>query len=75
MAAAQLMATARAEVDELDEALGRGELLPLTHWLQAKVHGQGSRLGFNALLAKVTGSPLDAAYFERHVAARYLGCA
>ena len=72
MAAAQLMAAAREEVEGLEEALGRGELLPLTHWLRMRVHGQGSRFGFNELLRHVTGSALDPSCFERHIRARYL---
>ena len=73
MAAAQLMAAARQEVGDLDEALGRGELKPLVSWLRVRVHGQGSRLGFNELLKEATGSPLNPACFEDHLARRYLG--
>ena len=73
MAAAQLMAAARREVTGLDEALGRGELQPLVRWLRVRVHGQGSRLGFGALMEDATGSALDPAFFERHLTARYLG--
>jgi len=72
MAAAQLMAAARREVAGLDAALGRGNLSALLAWLRAKVHGQGSRYGFNALLAKATGRPLDPADFQAHLTARYL---
>ncbi len=72
MAAAQLMAAARREIDGLDAALGRGELQGLVQWLRARVHGQGSRLGFNALMRSATGKPLDPADFEAHLAARYL---
>jgi carboxypeptidase Taq len=73
MAAAQLMAAARAAVPELDRALARGDLSPLTAWLRAHVHSQGSRLGFNELLAEATGRKLDPAAFEAHLTARYLG--
>jgi carboxypeptidase Taq len=72
MAAAQLMATARREIIGLDASLGRGDLSPLLDWLRAKVHGEGSRFEFNALLAEATGKPLDPADFEAHLAARYL---
>ncbi len=72
MAAAQLMAAARREVDELDAALGRGDLAPLLAWLRLRVHGQGSLLGFNELLQAATGKPLDPADFEAHLTARYL---
>jgi carboxypeptidase Taq len=72
MAAAQLMAAARREVEGLDAGLGRGDLGPLVAWLRLRVHGQGSRLGFNDLLREATGKPLDPADFEAHLTARYL---
>jgi len=72
MAAAQLMAAARAGVPGLDAALGQGDLGPLVGWLRTHVHAQGSRLGFNGLLRAATGSPLDPTAFEAHLAARYL---
>ena len=72
MAAAQLMAAARREAEDLDAGLGRGDLGPLVAWLRLRVHGQGSRLGFNDLLREATGKPLDPADFEAHLTARYL---
>ena len=72
MAAAQLMAAARAAVPGLDGALGQGDLGPLVGWLRTHVHAQGSLLGFNNLLRAATGKPLDPAAFEAHLAARYL---
>ncbi|MBV9250291.1 MAG: carboxypeptidase M32 [Acetobacteraceae bacterium] len=72
MAAAQLMAAARREAPELDEALGKGDLQPLLGWLRAKVHGRGSLLSFNDLLRNATGKPLDPADFEAHLTERYL---
>ena len=72
MAAAQLMAAARRALPDVDASLGRGELRPLVQWLRAHVHGQGSRFGFNALLAAATGKPLDPADFEAHLTRRYL---
>ena len=72
MAAAQLMAAARAAVPGLDGALGQGDLGPLVGWLRTHVHARGSRLGFNDLLRAATGKPLDPTAFEAHLAARYL---
>lgn len=72
MAAAQLMRAARAAVPGLDEALARGDFAPLTGWLREKVHGQGSRLGFQDLLRAATGKPLDPADFMAHLNDRYL---
>ena len=72
MGAAQLMTAARHDVADLDDAIGRGDLQPLLHWLRAKVHSQGNRLGFNDLLTFATGKPLDPAEFEAHLTRRYL---
>ncbi len=73
MAAAQLMAAARQAVPDLDAGLGRGDMSPLLGWLRTNVHAQGSRLGFNDLLAAATGKPLDPRDFQAHLTARYLG--
>ncbi len=73
MAAAQLMASARAAEPGLEDSLGQGELAPLLGWLRTHVHGQGSRLGFDALLVEATGRGLDPADFEAHLRGRYLG--
>ena len=72
MAAAQLMAAARLAMPDLDHALAKGDLAPLTGWLRTHVHAQGSRVGFNDLLLEVTGRRLDPGAFEAHVSSRYL---
>jgi len=72
MAAAQLMAQAREEVDGLDEALAQGSMTPLLGWLRRKVHALGSQLSFNEILRAATGRPLDPAAFQDHLRARYL---
>jgi len=72
MAAAQLMAAARAAVPQMDRCLARGDLAPLSAWLRAHVHAQGSRLNFNELLTEATGRKLDPTAFEQHLTARYL---
>jgi carboxypeptidase Taq len=72
MAAAQLMAAARAALPGLDDSLRHGDFGPLMGWLRASVHGQGSRLGFQDLMTAATGRPLDAAAFMEHLRGRYL---
>jgi carboxypeptidase Taq len=73
MAAAQLMRAARREIGPaLEEALARGELLPLVAWLRERVHAQGSRLGFQDLLRHATGKPLDPGDFMEHLRVRHL---
>jgi len=72
MAAAQLMAAARAALPDLDRSLAQGDLSPLVGWLRIHVHAHGSRLGFNDLLKAATGRKLDPADFEAHLTQRYL---
>jgi carboxypeptidase Taq len=72
MAAAQLMAAARAAIPTLDECLAAGDISPLLAWLTANVHSHGARLGFNELLTNATGEPLNPAAFEAHLTRRYL---
>jgi carboxypeptidase Taq len=66
------MAAARRAVPTLDASLAQGDLSPLLHWLRANVHGKGSLLEFNPLLQGATGEPLNPAYFQQHLTARYL---
>jgi carboxypeptidase Taq len=72
MAAAQLMAAARASIPDLDDQFAEGNLAPLTTWLHTHFHAQGSLLSFPDLIAAATGAPLTAAAFEAHLARRYL---
>ncbi|UFN51219.1 carboxypeptidase M32 [Roseomonas sp. OT10] len=72
MAAAQLMAAARAALPGLDSALGQGDFGPLMGWLRVSVHARASLLGFQELMVAATGKPLDPAAFTDHLRARYL---
>jgi carboxypeptidase Taq len=72
MAAAQLMQAAREQVANLDPAFGRGDLSGLLGWLRTHVHGVGSRLGLNAILAQATGRKLDPLAFQAHLRRRYV---
>jgi len=72
MTAAQLFAAAKRARPEIPEALGRGDFAPLMGWLREHVHAQASSAGFEAILAKASGKPLDPAVFKAHLKARYL---
>ena len=72
MAAAQLMAAARRQVQGLEAEFASGNLSPLTGWLRRKIHASGSLLGFNELMMEATGKKLDSTDFEAHLTARYL---
>ena len=72
MTAAQLFAAAKQARPEIPEALGRGDFSPLMGWLAEHVHAQASSAGFEQILEKATGKPLDPKIFEAHLKARYL---
>ncbi|MDX1576403.1 MAG: carboxypeptidase M32, partial [Kiloniellales bacterium] len=73
MTAAQLYDAAVRARPEIPEALGRGDFAPLIGWLREHVHGKGSLLTGDELLAQATGRPLDPEVFTQHLRARYLG--
>jgi carboxypeptidase Taq len=72
LAAAQLFAAARRAVAGLPEALARGDVAPLLHWLREQVHGRASLMSTDAVLQAATGAPLETAAYLAHVEARYL---
>ncbi|MEQ8355503.1 MAG: carboxypeptidase M32 [Kiloniellaceae bacterium] len=70
--AAQLFAAARAAHPEIPEALSRGDFAPLMGWLARNVHAQASSAGFEQILERASGQPLDPEVFKAHLKARYL---
>ncbi|MEM8768084.1 MAG: carboxypeptidase M32, partial [Pseudomonadota bacterium] len=72
LGAAQWFATAREAIPDMGSAIAGGNLTPLLDWLRRNVHGAGRRLTMQSLFKTVTGNPLDAAYYKRHITARYL---
>ncbi len=73
VAASQLFRTATAQDPDIRPALARGDFAPLLAFLRANVHGEGSRWTTQELLARVTGTRLDAPGFLAHLRQRYLG--
>ena len=56
---------------DLDDALMRGELSPLTAWLRGHVHAHGHRLSADQIVASATGSGLDPEPFFRALTQRF----
>ena len=56
---------------DLDDALMRGELSPLTAWLRGHVHAHGHRLSADQIIASATGSGLDPEPFFRALTQRF----
>ncbi len=73
LTAAQWFATARKLMPDLASIIAAGNLKPLVHWLRENIHGRGRQTTMQPLLQEVTGSTLDAAFYKRHIQARYLG--
>ncbi|GBU19493.1 MULTISPECIES: carboxypeptidase M32 [unclassified Methylobacterium] len=71
VAAAQLFRAANAAEPGLRAGLAEGDFSALRGWLRTHVHGQGSRLGTDALLEAATGTPLTAGPYLAHLEARY----
>ncbi len=66
--AAQLFASARRELGDLDAAFAQGEFRPLLEWLREKVHRHGAFHPARELVARATGKPLASTDYlaQRH---------
>ena len=73
MAAAQLFAKIREDIDDLDGSLVAGDFSPLMRWLREHVHRMGARYTTDELLMRATGRPFDSSAFKAHLQQRYLG--
>jgi carboxypeptidase Taq len=73
MTAAQLFDTAKRADPAILPGIGRGDFAPLLAWLRENVHQKASRYGTAEIVTQATGRPLDAATYEQHLRARYLG--
>ncbi len=72
MVAAQLFDAARTARADLEPALAKGDFRPLVEWLRANIHGKGSLMDRDELVAAATGSPAGAGHFLKHLERRYL---
>jgi carboxypeptidase Taq len=65
--AAQLFEKAREALPGLEDGFAKGEFRPLLGWLNANVHRHGRRWLSADLCVQVTGRPLSADPFMRHL--------
>ncbi len=70
--AAQLFAAASADAPAIPPALARGDFAPLVGWLRTRVHGQGSLLATDDLVAAATGRPMNLDAYLAHLRRRYV---
>ncbi|RRJ33133.1 carboxypeptidase M32 [Halocatena pleomorpha] len=69
--AAQLYATATADIEALDEQIQHGEFDALQEWLTDNVHQHGQRYTTPELIEHATGESLTADYFLDYVERKY----
>jgi carboxypeptidase Taq len=69
--AAQLVARARLDLDDLDGRWARGDFGTLLGWLREKVHGHGCRYSAARLVEQATGSPPDPGPLLRALRCKY----
>lgn len=63
----QLLATAVRSIGPLDELIARGDFATLLGWLQENVYRHGRKFTPNELLTRITGEPINAAYWTRYI--------
>ena len=56
---AQFWTAIRAEIDDLDSQMSRGEFGALLGWLRDKIHRHGRRFSAGGLCERITGRPLE----------------
>jgi carboxypeptidase Taq len=70
--AAQLVAAARrAYAGDVDEAVSRGDLRPITGWLRENIWQHGRRYDPQDLLLRATGEPFDASYYTTYLSEKF----
>src|SRR5262249_46595895 len=69
--AAQLMESARRDLDGLEDDFRGGQFGRLKHWLNEKVHQPGQRYRAGELCQRVTGRPLDHRPLVRYLREKY----
>jgi carboxypeptidase Taq len=67
----QLLATAEKSIGDLGELVAGGDFETLLGWLRENVHRHGRKFTPNELLTRVTGEPINAAYWTRYIRDKY----
>lgn len=71
MYGAQMIATAREQLPELDAQIAAGDLLPLKAWLTERVYRFGKLLDPADIIERTTGKPLASTYLCDYLESKY----
>lgn len=69
--AAQFMAQANKEIDNLNSGFGQGQFLALKGWLNEKIHQHGKLYNSEELCEMVTGERLNIAHFSAYAREKF----
>ena len=69
--AAQFYRVAQSEIADFTARIGRGDFLPLRHWLGEKIHRPGRLLGAESLVEEITGEGLNEKHFLDYLSRKY----
>ncbi|TAJ98983.1 MAG: carboxypeptidase M32 [Candidatus Manganitrophaceae bacterium] len=69
--AVQFLNQAKKEIPGLEGEIAKGDLLPLKKWLNEKIHRWGKQYPTDVLVRRVTGEPLNPAYFVRYLKEKF----
>jgi len=72
MYAAQLMASARRALPQLESDIANGNFTALFDWLRQNIWQHGSRFTTSQLIQHATGEDLNSDFFRQHLTSRYL---
>lgn len=71
MYGAQMIATAREQMPQLDAQIAEGDLLPLKAWLTERVYKYGKLLDPADIIEKISGKPLESTYLCEYLEKKY----
>jgi carboxypeptidase Taq len=68
--AGQIWDAATKALPDLDEQIGRGDLVPLRDWLAERLYAHGNKFMPKELIERVVGGPIDVAPYLEQLRAR-----
>ncbi|MFD0670289.1 carboxypeptidase M32 [Cohnella sp. GCM10027633] len=71
MYGAQMIATARKQLPELDAQIAAGNLLPLKEWLTERVYKYGKLLDPSEIIEQISGKPLESTHLCDYLEQKY----
>ena len=62
----------KREIPDMEEKIRRGEILPVTEWMEKNIWQYGCCMTAGEMIRKLTGHGLDAGPFLRYLEQKYL---